>query len=299
MITSDSDIAAINAYLDKEAARLPLWLLNTVPKVKKAPVKAWKATKSFAKERYKKREANPELSPLRQHFQRNKPRYIDSAGVTVLHTVPAALSSAVLGADPLEDSTTTPYTQPGPGLGVAQGAAVGATGGGLASVLYGKLADRPDIQRDLILALTGGALGAASQLSKTASEKEAWAFIPAITGLTTKGVVTAASLLASLGYLGTSVHQTMADRKRHAEAMKKTNEVRDKYTDLTNSADKLRVGAGGALAGGTIGGVASNLYGRSTGKSNMRRDLLATLAGAGIGGYMGSQAVSSKGPEGQ
>jgi hypothetical protein len=46
-------------------------------------------------------------------------------------------------------------------LGTASLAALGGAGGGLASVVYGKLADKPNLQRDLIAALTGTAIGAA------------------------------------------------------------------------------------------------------------------------------------------
>ena len=49
----------------------------------------------------------------------------------------------------------------GESLGTASLAALGGAGGGLASVVYGKLADKPNLQRDLIAALTGTAIGAA------------------------------------------------------------------------------------------------------------------------------------------
>jgi len=44
-------------------------------------------------------------------------------------------------------------------------AATGGLGTGLVSVLYGKLADKPDLQRDLISTLSGAAVGAAVGMS--------------------------------------------------------------------------------------------------------------------------------------
>lgn len=50
--------------------------------------------------------------------------------------------------------------------GTAAYAATGGVGAGLVSILYGKLADKPDLQRDLLSALAGTAAGAIVGSSK-------------------------------------------------------------------------------------------------------------------------------------
>ena len=73
MITSDSDIAAINALLRQRGMRgYPYGYLRRSLWLRRHLGKHGKPQNLLLKERYKKREANPELSPLRQHFQRNK-----------------------------------------------------------------------------------------------------------------------------------------------------------------------------------------------------------------------------------
>ena len=165
---------------------------------------------------------------------------------------------------------------------IAMGAAGGATVGGLGSLLYGKLKDKPDLQRDVILALVGAAAGGAIPMMKTGSmEKEAEPIL-----LT---VLTIAAILAAYG--GSAYQQSkyqkqnmkmMADQQKALESIE-----RAKLQEAARGRKALTHGAVGALGGGAIGGTLSNVYGKKTGRESLRRDIMSALAGAGLGGAAG------------
>lgn len=164
---------------------------------------------------------------------------------------------------------------------------VGASAAGLGSLLYGKLKDKPSLQRDLISTLIGGSAGIAYNLVKSGADadaieinarsdkfdKEAWVY-PTIMGVTT-----AASFIPM--FMGGDKDEGFN------EALAKQTALEQSNYELTRSIDKSRRGFGGAVLGGSLLGMASNLYGRAKNKESLRRDLLATISGTILGGAAG------------
>ena len=174
-----------------------------------------------------------------------------------------------------------PEEVPGASLSdIAVGTGAGATVGGLAGPLYGKFFGKPDLQRDVILALIGAAGGAAYQLSKSGShQKEAE---PITIGL----------LLASLVLSGAGLYQNQQAVNAQGRLAAEQNQL---ARDLTNaqlqesarSRKAITHGTVGALGGAAAGGGISNLFGKLNKRESLRRDILSTLAGAGVGGALG------------
>jgi hypothetical protein len=169
---------------------------------------------------------------------------------------------------------------------LAIGAGGGAALGGLGSLLYGKLKNKPDLQRDVVLALIGAAAGGGYQMMKAgAQEKEA----VVITGT---ALATAATIAAILAATGAGMYQSHQQFNKNLglarEQMRLQDEAnRGMIDEAARSRKALTHGTVGALGGGAIGGTLSNLYGKKTGKESLRRDIMSALAGAGLGGAAG------------
>jgi uncharacterized protein YcfJ len=175
----------------------------------------------------------------------------------------------------------------------------GAAVGGLGSLVYGKLSNRPDLQRDLLSALVGAGAGAATHLAtkEAAEEKEAvfWPlFIPAaiaagfygkehIQGIESRAEQEQAALDA-YNRSATAAHEvkTVARAAREAQRKQEAEKAQEEATSR-----KVKRGATGAAMGGVVGGAGSHLYGKATGKENIKRDILAALAGGALGGTAG------------
>lgn len=225
----------------------------------------------------------------------------------------------------------------------------GAAVGGLGSLIYGKLADKPDLKRDVISALVGGAIGAGAKaydvygddksIDKKASSIEKEALMPqylkpvqaqiaakkaspVLDWLKSQLKFGKGGLLASGSVAGTglgSIGTYALTRPDEAERIEKINKssaplydalkgfykqqsrIPEGYlsedakstpeADVTADAEDLTnlssaVGAG-AIGGGTAGGLGSFTYGKITGEESRKRDLIAALLGAGLGGVTG------------
>jgi hypothetical protein len=210
----------------------------------------------------------------------------------------ASIPPSLLLASSLKDSTPlsdiSPEAQLAADRSTLLGVGAGGAIGGLGSLLYGTLKDRPDLRRDLIATLIGGAAGGAYQILKSASDDieinvradmlgkeaviQAAALAPWLWGLLAAGTA---------GGVGYDIYSGKQTERRHNEAIDQAKALEQGYANLGLSADKLRRGGGGALVGGAIGGLFSNLIGRSTDKPSRRRDVLSILAGSAIGGLAG------------
>ena len=210
----------------------------------------------------------------------------------------ASIPPSLLLASSLKDNTPlsnmSPEAQLAADRSTLLGVGAGGAIGGLGSLLYGTLKDRPDLRRDLIATLIGGAAGGAYQILKSASDdieinvradmlgKEAAgpaaALAPWLWGLLAAGTA---------GGVGYDIYSGKQTERRHNEAIDQAKALEQGYANLGLSADKLRRGGGGALAGGALGGLFSNLIGRSTDKPSRARDIASILAGAALGGAAG------------
>ena len=86
--------------------------------------------------------------------------------------------------------------------------------------------------------------------------------------------------------IGTELYTGRQEKKRHREAMGQSQMVGNRYGDLSRNITRTRRGAIGSVLGGIMGGAMSRIFGGDT--DNIRRDLVAILAGMGIGGIVGS-----------
>jgi hypothetical protein len=165
------------------------------------------------------------------------------------------------------------------------GAGGGAALGGLGSLLYGKLKNKPDLQRDVVMALIGAAAGGGYQMMKAgAQEKEALA----ISGT----VLTAAIIASTLAATGAGMYQSSLQFNKNLGLTKEQLRLQDDANrgmieEAARSRKAVTHGTVGALGGGALGGTLSNLYGKKTGKESLRRDIMSALAGAGLGGAAG------------
>jgi len=196
-----------------------------------------------------------------------------------------------------DDENTIDYSGAGASGGsvdpgeVGMYAAGGAALSGLGSLLYGKLKGKPNLQRDVIFALVGGAAGASIPMLKSAAmemEKEGIAMTTAL------GVATLLAILggtAASGIQSSLQHRdwmrNSLDQQREMQAVERAH-LQEQEKDR-----KLKsYGAAGGLIGAAAGGTASNVYGSATGNESLKRDILSTLAGAGIGGAAGIYAAN-------
>lgn len=170
---------------------------------------------------------------------------------------------------------------------IATSAAGGAALGGLGSLLYGKLQDKPDLQRDTIVALIGAAAGSAYPFMKNGSmDKEADGGLFSVPALIAASIFLSGALGGGAMYQSHSYQKAnekmMADQQRALESIE-----RAKLHEAAMGRKAVTHGTVGALGGGAIGGTLSNIYGKKTGKESLRRDIMSSLAGAGIGGAAG------------
>ena len=254
-------------------------------------------------------------------FRRHKTKFtVGGLGAAGVYTLPSlhpgwALSRAAQNHADLPEAPEDMSTELNPSLTGGQSALIGGAAGGLGSLLYGTLADKPDLRRDLIYTLLGGAAGGAYHLlssqkaganantieinARTATmDKEAFLGITAAGLLVAGKVVGAGTMLGMVGsmlYSNRQVSNQQKQTERHAEqnqrmhdaAVKEYKGLQQSQLALSQSQDKLRRGAGGALAGGAVGGLVSNIAGKAMDRESMRRDIMAMLGGAAIGGLAG------------
>jgi hypothetical protein len=76
------------------------------------------------------------------------------------------------------------------------------------------------------------------------------------------------------------------------EAIAQQKALEQSNNELNQSIDKARSGFGGAVLGGSLLGMSSNLYGVAKDKKSLKRDLLATLTGTILGGAAGVYSAS-------
>ena len=238
----------------------------------------------------------------------------------------------------LDEPTTHQYPPTG-----TESVLVGGAVGGLGSLLYGTLRERPDLRRDLIAMLLGGAAGGAYSLWKNPSkeveasslDKSAASLPPealgplrwggrgapglgrgalGLVGRRALGLVggpmvwgaMGAHLVGDLSIQGYEKYQIQKERRRindleldlqkyyadrqmanDAKAIEAVKERSTAVNNLTTSQKAQRLGAGGALVGGALGGLLSSAFGQVTDRESLRRDLIAMLAGGVIGGTAG------------
>jgi hypothetical protein len=159
---------------------------------------------------------------------------------------------------------------------VLTGAAGGGALTGLGSVLYGKLKDKPNLQRDLILTLIGATAGAGYTMNKQGS--------PTLMTIATIATI----LAATAGGIGHSEYSRRQSNKlRKKELAAHIGIQQQGLEEAARSRKAMTYGTVGALGGGATGGTLSNLYGKKTGRESLRRDIMSALAGAGLGGAAG------------
>lgn len=223
----------------------------------------------------------------------------------------------------LKDKTPLPELEPGFSAktpSVLLGAGTGGSVAGLGSFLYGKLKDRPDLRRDLIAAALGSIVGGSYQLLKSGSavqtqhvtEVQAWKNRWAEPTYQDKEAIGYLKYLAPAGraawgglkwtgrklsgnkvlvgatgaLMGTDLYTGRQEKKRHRAAMGQGKQVEKSYGDLSRNVTRTRRGVIGSVLGGAMGGALSRIFGGD--KDNIRRDLVAILAGMGIGGLVGT-----------
>ena len=262
----------------------------------------------------KKRMDDPGKKP--SFMSRHKTKFtIPGTVIPIGWGVGAAAAASVGGPDEvLPPATEGTSTELNPPLTGVQRTLLGGTAGGLGSLLYGTLADKPDLRRDLIATLLGAAAGGAYHLlssqksgananaininARTATlDKEA--ALLTLAGLAAAGkVIGAGSMLTmalSMIYSHRQADKQQKQTERHArQGQRMHDEAIDEYKGLqqsqlalSQSQDKLRRGAGGALAGGAVGGLVSNIAGKAMDRESLQRDIFAAIGGAAIGGVAG------------
>ena len=86
--------------------------------------------------------------------------------------------------------------------------------------------------------------------------------------------------------------------KQHDAAIAKAEELRNQYKamqdEMQTSTEKLTRAGVGATAGGAAGGALSHLYGKLRGRDSIRRDLIAALGGATVGGVAGLASANQQ-----
>lgn len=181
----------------------------------------------------------------------------------------------------------------------------GAAAGGLTSILYGNLRNKPDLQRDLLGAMLGAGVGSAAYLvNQDRQQKEAVAWVMPVA----KGAGAIAAYVGLDRLLGagerkrTELHQTdtmqrVADLEAREKAQREATTAKD-YNQLRGQ-DMAVKGVAGATIGGGAGMALSRLYSRfQRKKPDLRQDLLGVLLGAGSGAMIGlSEARKVKPPE--
>jgi len=245
----------------------------------------------------------------------------DGAGVGVVGYGGGSvlLSNSVQGdGTPLTRTSAEPTTTGRSPLSGTQSALVGGTVGGLGSLLYGTLADKPDLRRDLIATLIGGASGGAYHLltqefGSKKPVKQVTAPVKQVTASVLDKEAVWPVVAGTLGYFGGDLtigaldkHWQRKEQRRHndielalqqyqidhqlaqdAEALEAFKNKTTAMSNLTTSQKAQRLGAGGALAGGALGGLLSSAFGKVTDRESMRRDIISMLGGAAIGGTAG------------
>ena len=212
--------------------------------------------------------------------------------------VPAASGTALVGGPASfyatrglsdEPPTRPPAATPRKTLSVGEAAALGAGSGAIGSILYGKLAGKPDLQRDLIAAITtslaGGAL--AAYADKQAMDKQA--LVPLIPpALTTLGSI----LVPAAAFVGLDYLVNASDREKQ-EMVERVNEARLRRMEARTSAQgqALARGTGGAALGGASGYGASLLWGKLRNNPNVARDIGMAGLGMVAGGALGASTA--------
>lgn len=254
----------------------------TAPKANQAPTaKPYtppKATKAPAGGIYAN--AKPKPTTGRQKFTKGAIKGVLTTGG--LLTALGLARHATTPGDVTEDDLPEVFDQDsGPGMQeIGMHAVGGGAVAGLGSLLYGKLKDKPSLQRDVIMTLVGTAAGAAYPMIKAASQEKEADF-----GIT-------ATIIAILAATGAGMGQAHMQHKSYMNSAKEQQRAlesieRAKLHESSRSRKAMTHGTVGALAGGAIGGTASNLYGKSTGDKSIGRDVMSALAGAGLGGAAG------------
>lgn len=183
-------------------------------------------------------------------------------------------------------------------MGTLAGAGAGAGLGGLGSLIYGKLSDKPDLQRDLIFALFGAMGGAGVGFAKSASRDIYETKLDRALGMQkialdplSWAIIGSALLASGTGLAAT--HNSNAQAEKNTQDMISAGKASQKQEQQTmtelqrrqhEQQNKMsRVGLS-AAGGGAVGALASHLYGAKTNREDLRRDLIAALGGAALGG---------------
>jgi len=106
-------------------------------------------------------------------------------------------------------------------------------------------------------------------------EKEAWAIAPVLKFLLYTAGWVGGSHLASRGDVNLQT-------KQHQEGLKALEKTRAATREQAEQARKLRYTGTAALGGAAVGGLGSALWGKIKKDPSIGRDLLSTIAGAGV-----------------